>query len=153
MSESSESVVAEVRDFVERCLAETRLRLTVECHQNENLVTVLLQGEDSDVVLRENARLLYALNHLVNQAFFRRYQREHNYLLDCEDYRGARVMELRLLAQKAAEKVRASHQPFRLQPMPSSERRVIHLALAEERGVRTTSQGTGRFRRVIIEPQ
>ncbi len=149
---TTESVEEEVGQFVRDCLRESQLNMEVRCHVNEDQVTVTLDGEDADIVLRENARLLYAVNHLLNQAFFRRYQRRYHYLVDCEDFRSSRVMELRLLAEKAAERVVATGQPFNLQPMPSSERRVIHLKLADLEGVRTISQGTGRYRRVLIEP-
>ncbi len=145
-------VTEEVGLFVRGCLQEAGLRMEVQCQTHEDQVTVALEGEDADIVLRENARLLYALNHLVNQAFFRRYQRRYHYLIDCDGFRRSRVMELQLLAEKAAERVQATGQPFNLQPMPSSERRVIHLKLADLEGVRTISQGTGRYRRVVIEP-
>lgn len=152
MSEEHELVVSEVRSFVDDCIGRMRLELSAECRLNDTAVTVLLSGEDKDLVLRENARVLYALNHLINQAFFRRHQRRYSYWVDCDDYRSTRVLELQLLAEKAAERVRVSGEAFRLQPMPSSERRVIHLALAETEGVRTASQGGGSHRRVVIEP-
>ena len=61
--------------------------------------------------------------------------------------------QLQLLAKKAADKARLSGTKVSLQPMPASERRIIHLAVAEEAGVETQSEGRGRFRRVLISPR
>lgn len=146
------SVIAEVEEFVRQCLRLSGLEVECRCDMGEDVLNIRLNGEDSGLILRENARLLYSLNHLVNQAFFRKHGGNLNYVVDCEDYRNTRILELRLLAQKAAEKVRISAKPFKLQSMPAGERRVIHLALAEEPGVTTESEGSGAFRRVVILP-
>jgi len=52
----------------------------------------------------------------------------------------------------AAERVQASRQPFRLNPMSSRERRIVHLALKDMTGVRTESIGMGEDRQVVIHP-
>jgi spoIIIJ-associated protein len=40
-----------------------------------------------------------------------------------------------------------------LEPMPPNERRIIHLALAEDRQVETSSVGEGDTRKVEISPR
>ena len=57
-----------------------------------------------------------------------------------------------MTARVAAERVQASRQPFRLNPMSSRERRIVHLALKEMTGVRTESVGVGEERQVVIHP-
>jgi len=143
-------VVPEVQDFVSDCVSRAGLELECSCELQDDTITVNLKGPDATLVLRDNARLLYAINHLVNQVFFRRATGQYNFAVDCEDYRNTRVMELRLLAQKAAEQVASTGKPFRLQAMPAGERRIIHLALADEEGVKTESEGGGLYRRVVI---
>ena len=57
-----------------------------------------------------------------------------------------------MTARVAAERVQSSHQPFRLNPMSSRERRIVHLTLKEMPGVRTESVGMGEERQVVIHP-
>jgi spoIIIJ-associated protein len=57
-----------------------------------------------------------------------------------------------MTARVAAERVQTSKQPFRLNPMSSRERRIVHLTLKETPGVRTESVGTGEERQVVIHP-
>jgi spoIIIJ-associated protein len=67
-------------------------------------------------------------------------------------YRALRFEELRMTACVAAERVQTSRQPFRLNPMSSRERRIVHLALKDMAGVRTESVGVGEDRQVVIHP-
>ena len=55
-------------------------------------------------------------------------------------------------ARTAAAKVRKSGRPFALEPMTSFERKVVHDALADFRGVATSSEGEEPERRVVISP-
>jgi spoIIIJ-associated protein len=52
----------------------------------------------------------------------------------------------------AAEKVKKTHTPFHFNPMSSRERRIIHLSLRDETGIRSESTGTGPYRQVVILP-
>ncbi len=73
-------------------------------------------------------------------------------MVECNDYRATREAELEELARDAAERVKVSGDLLPMDPMPASERRVVHLALAQEPGVRTESEGAGIQRRVVILP-
>jgi spoIIIJ-associated protein len=95
---------------------------------------------------------LKALEHLAFRAL--RLEPEHHEKIhvDCGGYRALRFEELRMTAKVAAERVQTSKQPFRLNPMTSRERRIVHLALKEIPGVRTESVGVGEQRQVVIHP-
>jgi len=138
---------------LENLLQTARLEVRVQNEQpgDEGLM-LELQGPDSGLVLGNNARVLYALEHVVNQVVHHRGESHLKVTLDCNGYRSTRVLELQLMARKAAEKVRTTGVSFSLQPMPAVERRVIHLTLAEEAGIRTESSGLGLNRHVVIFP-
>lgn len=140
-------------EFVTGLIDQCGLLLTTQVSvEEDDTIRIELAGEDSGLVLGDSARLLYAINHLVNQIFYRQARNGCSFILDCEDYRSDRTVELELMARKAAERVRKTGRAVVLQPMPSSERRIIHLALAEEPGIRTESEGSGRYRHIQIVP-
>ena len=149
---TTDELTQEVSRFLKKLLVETGLDLTFQCAAQENTITVQIDGEDVGLVLSQNARALYAISHLLNQVFYRRSSDGCAFVVDCGGYRKGRELELELMAQKAAESVKHSGKPFSLQPLPASERRVIHLALSEEPSIRTESEGTGLHRRVVILP-
>ena len=49
-------------------------------------------------------------------------------------------------------RVRETHEPFRFNPMAARERRIIHLVLKDQPGIRTTSEGNGEMRQVVVFP-
>lgn len=152
MITEEQELVERASVFLRELLKASRLDLEFRCEAADGAIQVDLEGQDAVVLLSNNARALYALNHLLNQALARRRHPDYSFVVDCEQYRSTRVLELQLLARKAAEKVAATGSRMALQPMPASERRVIHLALKEQPGVRTESEGTGLHRRVVILP-
>ena len=139
--------------FLENLVQTARIDVRVQNQQpGDEGILLELHGPDNGLVLGNNARVLYALEHIVNQVAHHGGGSYLKLTLDCNGYRSTRVLELQLMARKAAEKVRTTGVSFSLQPMPAVERRVIHLTLAEEAGIRTESSGLGLNRHVVIFP-
>jgi len=67
-------------------------------------------------------------------------------------FRALRLEELKLSARVAAGRVRETQTPFRFNAMSSRERRILHLVLKEEPGVRSESEGSGEDRQVVVYP-
>jgi spoIIIJ-associated protein len=57
------------------------------------------------------------------------------------------------MALSAAQKAKFSNQAQALPTMNSAERRMIHLALADNPEVTTESEGEGGYRRVVVKPK
>ncbi len=113
---------------------------------------VKFTGPDVDLLLANKAELMLAVEFLTMEVL--RMPPEHHSRLcyDANDYRMLRIEELRLSAITAAEKVKQTGRPFHFNPMNSRERRIIHLTLRNETGIRSESTGTGPFRQVVVLP-
>jgi spoIIIJ-associated protein len=114
---------------------------------------VEFDGEDSDILLARGGEVLAALEHLGAKALHLSVEDQHLISFDCQDYKNLREVELRLMAETAAERVARSSAPFALNPMNSRERRIVHLALKDNPAVRTESEGAGPGRKVVIYPK
>lgn len=115
-------------------------------------VTVKFSGNDVDLLLENRAELLLALEHLSMEAMKVPAEDHSRISFDANDYRLLRVEELRMSALAAAEKVKRTRVPFHFNPMSSRERRVIHLALRDEKDLRSESIGMGPARAVVVVP-
>ena len=111
-----------------------------------------LTGRDKDLLLERGGELLQAIEHLALRALRLEPPWQDKLFLDCDGYRALRVEELKMTARVAAERVQSSRQPFKLNPMSSRERRIVHMALQDFSGVRTESVGVGEHRQVVIHP-
>ncbi len=110
-------------------------------------------GDDLSLIIGKDGQTLDALEYIVNLAM-KRIGPEINYriMLEATGYRDRRKKSLIALAQRQAIKAKKTGRIVSLQPMPARERRIIHLALKDFRGVRTHSSGDGSQRKVIITP-
>ena len=111
-----------------------------------------LDGKDKAILLERGAELLKAFEHLAFRALRLEPAYHEKIHIDCGGYRALRFEELRMTARVAAERVQTSRQPFRLNPMSSRERRIVHMTLKDMSGVRTESSGVGEDRQVVIHP-
>jgi spoIIIJ-associated protein len=111
-----------------------------------------LDGRDKEILLERSAEVLKAIEHLAFRALRLEPAFHEKIHVDCGGYRALRFEELRMTAKVAAERVESSRQSFKLNPMSSRERRIVHLALKDMPGIRTESIGMGEERQVVIHP-
>lgn len=111
-----------------------------------------LTGRDTEILLERGAEVLKAIEHLAYRALRLEPAYHEKIHIDSGGYRALGFEELKMTARVGAERVESSKQPFRLNPMSSRERRIVHLALKEMPGVRTESVGVGEERQVVIYP-
>jgi len=157
---SVSSVGPRIERFVRPVLVQAGFRMEYEMADGQAAdddfetpdVVVKFSGPDVEYLLANRAELLLALEHVTMEAL-RMPSEDHSRIsFDANDYRLLRIEELRLSAAAAAEKVKHTGQPFRFNPMNSRERRVIHLALRNETGLRSESSGSGGYRQVVVYP-
>jgi len=144
--------VNSVVEFTNQVLRSSGLDLRASLEETGDGLRVQVRGSDIALLLGHNAELLDALEYLGNRLVTRSAGEETRIVFDSGSYRAQRERELRLMAEKAAERVRGSRIPFSFDPMNPNERRIIHLALAEDGTVKTESQGNGENRKVTIYP-
>lgn len=149
MSEEDINLVVE---FTNQILGSSGLDLNARADHTDDGLKIQIRGEDVALLLGHNAELLDALEYLGNRVLARASGDEARLVFDSNGYRARREKELRLMAEKAAEKVRLSRIPFSFDPMTPNERRIIHLTLANDTSVTTESMGNGENRKVTIRP-
>ena len=111
-----------------------------------------VDGDDSGLLIGRRGETLRALQFLVSFIASRRLGDRVNLFVDVSGYQERRYETLRSLAQRVARRVASSGREVPLEPMPPNERRIVHMALADDPDVSTISEGMGDGRRVILEP-
>jgi spoIIIJ-associated protein len=160
MKYTIDSIQPKLEQFLRPVLATGKFQLRYELSEAHSPhpevenpeVTVKFSGEDVDLLLANRGELLLALEHLAMEAIGVPAEDHSLISFDANDYRLLRIEELRMSALAAAEKVKRTHTPFFFNPMTSRERRVIHLALREEKELRSESLGVGPNRAVVVVP-
>lgn len=110
------------------------------------------KSEDSSLLIGKFGANLNSLQMILPQIVFKKTGVWSLLTLEVEGYRKEREERLIRRAREAADKARFLLKKVEMEPMPPFERRIIHLALQEEKGVKTESQGEGKERRVVVVP-
>jgi spoIIIJ-associated protein len=150
---SSDDVKARVGEFVVQLIDCSSLDLRSQITSSaDDSIEISFQGFDLPLLLGHNAELLDAMQYITRRAFAREVAEGLQIDFDAQGYRNARRHELEMMAHKAAEKVKATRTSFIFDPMSAQDRRIIHMAVVDDAGVRTESEGDGQMRRVKIVP-
>ncbi len=146
------------KDFLETKAQELLKLLQLDDVQ----VTVEKQGEqwllhfqtnNPGILIGQHGRTIAALQTIFSLALLNNFGPEERVLVDVNDYRQRQQERLQSLAHQAAARVRETGRAVAMPPMSAFERRLIHLALAEESDLTTQSDGEGKERHVVIRPQ
>ena len=137
-----------------RVKAKVEVRPTVPDADGQSTPVVLdIKGDDLGILIGRRGETLTSLQFVTNLIISRRMRRFARLGVDVESYRLRREESLRGLAQRMAERVRATRQSVTLEAMPPHERRIIHLTLNDSPYVSTQSIGEESERKVVIMPK
>jgi spoIIIJ-associated protein len=100
--------------------------------------------------VRRGGEGLQALQHIVATAFRKQLGDDNRIVIDCNGFRRDKDAELRQMARFIAEKARSSGMPQEMGPLNPYERRIVHLAIAEDPTVTSESIGDAFLKTVII---
>ncbi len=126
---------------------------TIEIEAEGEGYLATIGGDDKEALLEGNGRGLSALELIVNNAFRHKLPRGSKVSVDAGDFRSRRDEELADLALQVAHSAKESGRIQETQPLNPYERRLVHLALAEDPQVSTLSRGSGFLKNVQIIPQ
>ncbi len=116
-------------------------------------IHVDIRGKDLSVLIGRRSETLAAFQYVASLIVGKETQQFVQLIVDVEGYRDRREKQLIQMAMRVAEQVTKSGRRQTLEPMPSSERRVIHIALREHPDVKTESTGEEPYRKVMILPK
>ncbi|MFN0145210.1 MAG: RNA-binding cell elongation regulator Jag/EloR [Dehalococcoidia bacterium] len=109
-----------------------------------------ISGDDLGLLIGRRGDTLASLQYLVNLIVARRFPGQGGVNIDVEHYRHRREEQVMAIAMRMADRVRETGSPITLEPMSASERRLVHMALAEDPELMTNSIGEGENRKVVI---
>ena len=141
---------AQIAAFVQNVVNAMGVALTVKVEEGAEGTRINLEGEDGGVLVRRGGEGLQALQHIVATAFRKQLGDDNRIVIDCNGFRKDKDAELRQMARFIAEKARSSGTPQEMGPLNPYERRIVHLAIAEDPTVTSESIGDAFMKTVII---
>lgn len=159
-SESSNLTLEITRLTVQELLEKMKVKAEVTAQFNEpedessrQSVQVNIQGNDLSILIGRQAETLNALQYITGLIVCKELGKSVPISIDVEGYRSRREQQIRQLARRMADQAIKTGRRQILEPMPSNERRLIHIELRDHPQVFTESVGEDPRRKVTIIPK
>jgi spoIIIJ-associated protein len=120
---------------------------------NRRYIHVDVRGNDLSVLIGRRSETLNAFQYVASLIIGHETEQFVQLTVDVEGYRDRREKQLIQMAKRMADQVAKNGRKQTLEPMPSAERRLIHIALREHPAVITESTGEEPYRKVVILPK
>ena len=115
-------------------------------------IRIEIEGPDAGRIIGKKGNVLDAIQYLAGRVVVRPGEPRRHLIVDAEGYRARHEDQLSQMAKRLAERVATEGKVITFDPMNARERRIVHIALREMKGVRTESMGEEPQRRVQIIP-
>jgi len=122
----------------------------VEVLSNELPLALDIKGDDLGILIGRRGQTLASLEYITKLVVVGRLKAWLPLTVDVGGYKQHRRDSLQRLALYLAEQVKSRRLAITMEPMPAGERRIVHLALADDPDVTTQSIGEGENRKVVI---
>jgi spoIIIJ-associated protein len=146
-------LVENVRSMADGIMKHMEFPATVSAEKTKHGIRVAVTAGDWDqYLIGPEGETLAALQHLLGRMIRARTPNEAPPRLevDVAGYRDRQIEALRELARDLIEEARQSGDEVTTDPLPASERRIVHLEVAEAPGMETVTIGDGHYKRVVI---
>jgi spoIIIJ-associated protein len=139
--------------FLSETFSAGQLDVTARLKETEEALEGELSGADCGILIAADGKGLDSLQYLCNRVLNRRLERHQPVRLDTNGFKEQRSYELQNKAESAADEALRTRSPVVMGLMTPAARREIHLALRDDAGVETESDGDGFLKRVVVRPR
>lgn len=148
---TKDDVVKYIKNYVIDVAKNIGITVNIEAKKRENYIQINLFSENCSILIGKNGRTMEALQYLIKNSIYNKTGFKINVILDVEDYKEKINRHLEYNVKKIAREVRKTGVDAKLDPMNSYERRIVHNAVNEIKGVSTISEGVEPNRYVVIK--
>jgi spoIIIJ-associated protein len=149
-SGTADDRVGEVSAILDTLIRLLGIQGEIEVVSTEAPLALDIKGEDLGILIGRRGQTLASLEYVMKLMVVGRLKTWIPLTVDVGGYKRRRRDSLERLALYLAEQVKSRRRSITMEPMPADERRIVHLALADDPDVTTQSIDEGEHRKVVI---
>jgi len=142
-----------IKEYLEELITNMGLTANYESKLRENAFYIKIYSNNNPVLIGKGGNTLKALENIVKQRVSTEFNIHPLINIDVENYREKQEKRLVRLARNLAKEVTKTNVEVHLENMNAYDRRIIHNALTNFKGVITTSIGEEPERHIVIKPE
>jgi spoIIIJ-associated protein len=146
-------LLASARNHLKRILELIGITCQLEVlRRRGGIVLNIHAGEDDSLIIGKNGQNLEALQIAINRMVVHGGRDLVPIFVDCENYMEKRLTRLESIGRRSSKRAIREGIEIALEPMSSFERKIVHNAVKDTRGIHTLSRGEGLERHIVIIP-
>jgi spoIIIJ-associated protein len=152
----SESNPKKIKEIIQEFFDKMGFQVEIEINVPRDLtIPIEIKTEDPQVLIGKKGETLAETQRLLKIILRRKIAPEKNFYIDLDinNYKKKKLEYLEELAKSTADEVSLLKKEKALEPMPSYERRIVHMHLADRDDIITESEGEGNERKIVIKPK
>ena len=106
--------------------------------------------EHEEALTAQEGKIIDSLQYILRKLAARKVEEKIRLSIDIGQFREKRKVELVARAKELAELVKEDGKTQAIPPLNPSERRVVHVALQDDKDIRSRSVGDGLFKKILI---
>jgi len=150
IEEASEESIALLKEELLRIVDLMGFPSTVSIEAKGLSVQCVLSGEFEEQLTGPEGKTLDSLQYLMRKIVTKKVPERLKLSVDVGNFREKRQEELKVRAVELAEMVKEDGKTQVIPALNPSERRVVHMALQEDKEIRSRSVGDGLFKKILI---
>ena len=151
-TEEDVNLAPQAEEILTQLLQKMGETCTIQGVQEFDQINLIIEGEDAGLLIGKQGQTLEALQYLVTKILSKQTKKKPRVVIDIESYRERHKQSLIELALKQGAKAKRIGKPVTLNPMNAHDRRIVHLALQQDKAIKTKSRGEGLYKKIIIYP-
>ncbi|MEZ6255421.1 MAG: R3H domain-containing nucleic acid-binding protein [Patescibacteria group bacterium] len=140
-----------LQETLEVLFSHLQIDPNVEIEEKNESIAISVEGRNLNYLIGTHGETLASLEHLLKQILFNRLDSWYYIELDINGYRQKKVERIEDTVKRAIDKIRFFQDDVALPPMNASDRRLVHMYVAEYDDIETESLGAGRERHVVLK--
>jgi spoIIIJ-associated protein len=120
---------------------------------NDTFVVNVEAGDETGLLIGKKGETLLAIQTVLGFLLKQKIGEWKRVLVNVGDYREKEESYLKDLAATTSERAKETGEPQNLYNLKPWQRRVVHMALSEDKDITTESEGEGEDRFLIIKPK
>ena len=147
---TKDDVIKFSKDYIVEIAKSMGATVNIEAKKRDHFIQLNIFSDDSSILIGKRGKTIDSLQVLIKSSIYNTTGFKVNVMVYVEDYKEKVNKHLEFDAKKIAREVRRTGVEAKLDPMNSYERRIVHNAINEIKGVSTASEGEEPNRYVVI---
>mgnify|MGYP001593617778 FL=1 len=146
-------VVEETAKELFSLMGSNALIVVEEDKANEAVLVKVTTEEETGLLIGKHGETVFSIQNVLGMIVQKKLGEWIRVVVDVGDWREKQEQRVKDLAYQIVEKAIETGQPQPIYNLTPSQRRVVHMALADNKDVLTESEGEGEDRYLVVKPR